>query len=571
MWNNIKKSLIGNGADISTLSPSLVKNNETLLPHLFEQLDELTVEGVLKDNGILLHSEGPQVKPVYTNSTFVINENGVAYTSNPISATVAFAIKEKYKELKMPEAQIGYIAKEHPLFKKNKTKSLSDSKKGVLSVEDRLHEIFSKASKNQVSDIHILPRNNKHMAIIFEQYGMAIESGIDDIEVEKGYKNFVNYIATLADDNGGSYRTFLEKKINYKKLGVEIEVRVQRNPLVQKFKGGMPIPEFILRVHNKNTKTPLKVLGDIGLFEEQSQLIAATVKGNTGVVIVAGPTGSGKTTVLHAILEAATATSTGSKSLRLAKTFEDPVEIQTTRLGTTQTDINKKAGITYESAIEAILRSKKSVALLGETRSTETAKGIIALDMIGHLVLTTMHAKTTMSIIERLREFGIKNGHIADSVSLIISTRLVQKVCPDCSNFVSVEEINKLNVERRSNNQEDYYTIQAKYTGNKGIGLTDRITIANNKGCSGCLGGYKDRVLVAETILMDNTMRQLITNGVSGQELVEHVQKHGNKNIWDHGFYLLKKGVTTLEALEFVMPNYSDFGNNFSINEVIKV
>ena len=571
MWNNIKKSLIGNGADISTLSPSLVKNNETLLPHLFEQLDELTVEAALKDNGILLHSEGPRVKLVYTNGTFVINENGVAYTSNPISSTVAFAIKEKFKELKMPEAQIGYIIKEHPLFKKNQTKSLSNSKKGALNVEDRLHEIFSKASKNKVSDIHILPRNNKHMAIIFEQYGMAIESGIDDIEVEKGYKNFVNYIATLADDNGGSYRTFLEKKINYKKLGVEIEVRVQRNPLVQKFKDGMPIPEFILRVHNKNTKTPLKVLGDIGLFEEQSQLIAATVKGNTGVVIVAGPTGSGKTTVLHAILEAATATSTGSKSLRLAKTFEDPVEIQTTRLGTTQTDINKKAGITYESAIEAILRSKKSVALLGETRSTETAKGIIALDMIGHLVLTTMHAKTTMSIIERLREFGIKNGHIADSVSLIISTRLVQKVCPDCSNFVSVEEINKLNVERRSNNQEDYYTIQAKYTGNKGIGLTDRITIANNKGCSGCLGGYKDRVLVAETILMDNTMRQLITNGVSGQELVEHVQKHGNKNIWDHGFYLLKKGVTTLEALEFVMPNYSDFGNNFSINEVIKV
>ena len=574
MWDKIKKSLIKQETDIGTLSLSLVNDNETLLSHLFDQLNKSVVEKALRDNNIQIYSDAEQTEPIYTNSTFVIYKNGVVYATNPFSPTTTFAIKGKAKELKVSVSKIGYISKEHTIFSKNKAKSGSKGKKDEsLDIQNKLYNIFSKASKNEVSDIHILPRNNKHMAIIFEQHGMAVESGIDDIEIEKDYNNFANYLTTLAGDNGGSFQQFLEKQIDYKDSNnIELEVRLQRNPLVQKFKNGKPLPEFILRVHNKKTKSSLKELDDIGLFEEQFKLIAATVKNNSGVVIVAGPTGSGKTTVLHAALESATATSQKSKSLRLAKTFEDPVEIQTTRLGITQTNINKRAGITYESAIEAILRSKKSIALLGETRSAETAKGIIALDMVGHLVLTTMHAKTTMSIIERLREFGIKNEHIADSISLIISTRLVQKVCPNCSNFIDVEEINRLNAKQRSSNQKDYYTIQTKYQGNKGIGLTDRITIANNEGCCECLSGYQGRMLVAETVLIDNTMRRLIIDGASNQEFVRHVEKHGNKSIWDHGFHLLKKGKTTLEALELVMPNYSDYGNNFSVDtEVAKV
>jgi type II secretory ATPase GspE/PulE/Tfp pilus assembly ATPase PilB-like protein len=158
-----------------------------------------------------------------------------------------------------------------------------------------------------------------------------------------------------------------------------------------------------------------------------------------------------------------------------------------------------------------------------------------------------------MAIIDRFREFGVQDVYIADALSVIISARLVKKVCVHCSTVKPASELD----------------IDKKYTG-RFISLTDQLSVVNRTGCPHCVGGYLDRVSVAEVIKIDNTLQDLIIAKKSASTLEKQVAKHGNKNIWDHGFDLVKRQLTTLEALEMVLPNFADFGNNFSADEFDK-
>jgi type II secretory ATPase GspE/PulE/Tfp pilus assembly ATPase PilB-like protein len=238
---------------------------------------------------------------------------------------------------------------------------------------------------------------------------------------------------------------------------------------------------------------------------------------------------------------------------RIVQTIEDPVEIQIP--GIRQTNICKETGVTYENSInKSILRSDVDIALIGEIRSQETAKGVIELDRVGHLVFSTVHTKKTMAIIDRFREFGLQDVYIADALSVIISARLVKKVCAHCSTVKPASELD----------------IDKKYTG-RFISLTDHLAVINRTGCQYCVGGYLDRVSVAEVIKIDNTLQDLIIAKKSASTLEKHVTKHGNKSIWDHGFNLVKRQLTTLEALEMVLPNFADFGDNFSVDEFDKL
>jgi type II secretory ATPase GspE/PulE/Tfp pilus assembly ATPase PilB-like protein len=147
------------------------------------------------------------------------------------------------------------------------------------------------------------------------------------------------------------------------------------------------------------------------------------------------------------------------------QTIEDPVEIQIP--GIRQTNICKETGITYENSInKSILRSDVDIALIGEIRSQETAKGVIELDRVGHLVFSTVHTKKTMAIIDRFREFGLQDAYIADALSVLISARLVKKVCGHCSTIKPASELD----------------IDKKYTG-RFISLTNQLSVVNRAGC----------------------------------------------------------------------------------------
>lgn len=551
MWKRLEPILKKQGVVLQTLSPNSLEDKNTLLPHLLENIGVKKVEAALKELGLRVLTENATniVDVIYINETFTIlklkikgedKDRVVGFSNNPFSAMAGFLIRSKATELNIKVSEIGFIYFKNSLFKQaNKNKN--------LKVTDNLLDfILEKAAKNDISDIHINPRNDKNVAIYFREYGDIIESNVGDIKISE-YGKFANDLIAKAGGNGGVYSTFLEGRFDFKNETINIAVRLQQNPTVYKFDNKDTVPSFVLRVHDRNKINSFKSIDEIEMLPEHKIVLKRAVMHNSGLIVVSGPTGSGKTTLLYAALAEAL-----EKRKRIAQTIEDPVEIQVP--GVRQISIQKKSGITYEAGIKAILRSDIDVALVGEIRSEETAKGVVELDRVGHLVFSTVHTKKTMAIIDRFRGFSVENSYIADSLSLLISTRLVKKVCEHC---VTTQAASKLEIDE-------------KYAG-RFIARTDQLAVVNKDGCGRCVAGYHGRISVVEVIKIDNTLRDLIITNASAARLEKHVRNHGNKNIWDHAFDLVKSQQTTLEALESVLPTFSDFGDNFSINEHAQV
>ncbi len=552
MWDKFNQFLKANRIATDGLSPNLLNNNELIIPHLIGQIGEDVVVAALSSFGVCIFNDSHRNNVCYTNDSFVLvreqtgsDSTVVAFCKNPYSSLSIFQANNKAREKNLGKiTQFGFISSSDNLFNKNKTKpakSWTDN-----TAQKLITDILMRANENDVSDIHISPRNSENIAILFRQFGEVVESGFDDVLIDN-YQQFANSLIVIAGGNGGNYNRYLEKQFTYKNSGVDIAVRLQQNPTIYKFSDGKLVPSFVLRIHNNRAKHSFKLIDEIGFLPEHIKTLKTAARQNSGVIVVAGPTGSGKTTALYAILAEGM-----SRRKRLVQTIEDPVEITVPSIE--QTNINKKADITYENAINAILRSDIDIALIGEIRSAETANGVIELDRVGHLVLATIHTKKTTSIIDRLQEFGIKNTHIADALSVIISTRLVKKVCPNCSTTsTTVSELHEHECENGELLKKLKIVKGSRYIGHNGIQSTDQLAIIQERGCAYCVGGYSGRVLVAEVCEIDNTIHNLISLGTDNSEIQNQIQ---NKNIWQHGFELVRQRVTTLDALELVLPKW---------------
>jgi type II secretory ATPase GspE/PulE/Tfp pilus assembly ATPase PilB-like protein len=365
MWHKVKLILEQQGQNLENLSPNLLENNDSLLPHLIEQIGvsnvkkmltglgvELFAESQVGNNNKALVSAGNNTKDlayagnnnkdnkalikflIYVNRFFVIvnthkdnkidnnnkdnqidsdnkiNDNQIntkAFSINPFSSLACFEIRSKATELGLKIKKIGFIAPEHAVFKaqqqgkhntKNNTKG--NTPEGE-SIDTLLNVILDKAVKNKVSDVHIAPRNDTNIAIHFRQFGEVVESGVADINISE-YQTFANLLIVAAGGNAGVYARFVEKQFDYKNESekVNISVRFQQNPSVQRFSNKEIVPSFVLRIHDKNRVSSFKSLHEIELLPEHKQILSRAVKHNSGLIIVSGPTGAGKTTMLYA-------------------------------------------------------------------------------------------------------------------------------------------------------------------------------------------------------------------------------------------------------------------------------
>jgi type IV pilus assembly protein PilB len=576
IWEHIKPILTRKHIATTSLSHNLLLDDNTILPHLCENLDTHEVLDILKELDVEIYPENKEnsTHVEYINDDFVILKNTkaseiVAYTTNPFSSINKFNIQSKYPSVRT----IGYISSANSIFTKNKSNT-----KQIVDNDDLLYTIIERAINLTASDIHISVRNKKNIAIKFRVFGEIIESSIDDINIDN-YESFANNVINTSGGNGGEFNKYYEGQFDYQEHNINISLRLQQNPSIHQFKNGKYIPNFVMRLHDHNKKTTFKNIDEVGFIREQVQSLKSLAQHNSGLIIISGPTGSGKTTALYSILN-----ETIKNRARVVQTIEDPVEIIIP--GINQTNINKELGIDYENAInKSILRSDTDVALIGEIRSSETAKGVVELKRTGHLVLSTIHTDSTTEIIARLHEFGISFSDIADNLSAMISTRLVKKVCPHCSDTVLISDLQKFqNIDFDSLNSDDQDTKKqnkarlrqlkvdknSKYIGDHGIGLSDRLALINKSGCKQCHGGYSGRMLVAETVVIDNSIKEMIRKN-SSLEIMKHIQRHGNLTIWQHGLRLVKEGKTTIDALESVLPAHSAYGDNYSIDESNRV
>jgi type IV pilus assembly protein PilB len=264
----------------------------------------------------------------------------------------------------------------------------------------------------------------------------------------------------------------------------------------------------------------------LGYEEEQKQLYLANLSKAYGMILVTGPTGSGKTVSLY----------TGLNILNTAdrniSTAEDPAEINVP--GINQVNVNPKVGLTFAAALRAFLRQDPDVIMVGEVRDLETAEIAIKAAQTGHLVLSTLHTNDAPKTLTRLVDMGVKPYAIASSVSLIIAQRLARRLCTNCKEPVDIPQEALL--------KEGFSPADIK----------SGMTIYHPKGCSSCTGGYKGRIGIYQVMSVSEAIGRIIMEGGNALQIAEQAKKEGVQDLRQSALRKVKDGLTSLEEINRV-------------------
>jgi len=252
-----------------------------------------------------------------------------------------------------------------------------------------------------------------------------------------------------------------------------------------------------------------------------------------GMVLVTGPTGSGKTTTLYSILS-----KMNTPEAKII-TLEDPVEYNLH--GVTQSQIDEKRDYDFAKGLRAILRQDPDIVMLGEIRDLETAQTAAQAALTGHVVLSTLHTNSAIETIPRLVNMGLPPFMIGPSLNTIIAQRLVRKVCPKCSTLDPISDSAKKEFGEIMNNLKNVNPGDA-------IAVPEKVQVAH--GCDACSQtGYKGRLVICEVITLNNAMKDLILNKASLVELIAAARKDGMITMKEDGFRKVAQGLTTLEEV----------------------
>ncbi len=295
--------------------------------------------------------------------------------------------------------------------------------------------------------------------------------------------------------------------------GTTLDVRVSSLPTVNGEK-------IVIRILSTG-QIALRKITDLGMTDYNYSMFESMIKCPHGVMLVTGPTGSGKTTTLYAALG------------ELAKpnvnviTVEDPVEKNIE--GINQVQVNTKAGMTFAAALRSILRQDPDIVMIGEMRDAETAEIAIRAAITGHLVLSTLHTNDAASTIVRLVDMGVASYMVATSLIGVIAQRLVKVLCPKCkqARYADPDELSLMKL-------------------NPGL----QVPIFDAVGCQECNGtGYKGRTAIHEIIHCTSGISTLIANGAGKEELENAAKQHGTRLLRDNVSELVQQGVTTIDEL----------------------
>ncbi len=279
----------------------------------------------------------------------------------------------------------------------------------------------------------------------------------------------------------------------------------------------------------------LKELDELGLRKDLKEIFHEEIKRPNGIIIVTGPTGSGKTTTLYAFLK-----KIQKPEIKII-TIEDPIEYHLG--GISQTQVAPEKGYDFVNGLRSIMRQDPNVILVGEVRDMETAKISLQAALTGHLVFTTLHTNDAAGTIARLVDLGVKPVSVAPAINMVVAQRLVRKVCKKCGKHVnpSAEKLGKIKKELK----ELPMALKAF--------LPKTIKNIRAKGCSFCNNtGYRDQVGIFEVFLADDEVKQFILTSPSTVSLKKLIIKKGMVTMRQDGFIKAINGVTTFEEIERV-------------------
>lgn len=263
----------------------------------------------------------------------------------------------------------------------------------------------------------------------------------------------------------------------------------------------------------------------LGFEPEQERLYLEAIHKPYGMVLVTGPTGSGKTVSLYTGLNIL------NKMERNISTAEDPVEI--TVEGINQVNVNPKAGLTFASALRAFLRQDPDIIMVGEIRDLETAEIAVKAAQTGHLVLSTLHTNDAPQTLNRLMQMGIEPFNIVSAVNLIMAQRLARRLCENCKKLVTLPDKILLSVGFK---EEELKTLK----------------LFGPVGCEHCTNGYKGRVGIYQVMTLSEKMRAMILEGANAMQLANQAQAEGINDLRASGLNKVRLGITSIEEIDRV-------------------
>ncbi len=366
-----------------------------------------------------------------------------------------------------------------------------------------LNSILSEAVKERVSDIHIEPYE-RDLLVRFRIDGILYEKLSPPKIIQDALISRVKIMAGL---NIAEKRLPQDGRIRIIVAGRDVDIRVS---IIPTFYG----ERAVLRLLDK--KKGILSLSDIGLGEAGVNTMERMLARTSGIILVTGPTGSGKSTTLYAALNKL------NSSEKNIITIEDPIEYQIKGIG--QIQVNPKIDLTFSSGLRSILRQDPDIIMVGEIRDAETAEIAIQASLTGHLVLSTLHTNDAATAVTRLVDMGIEPFMIASSLSAVLAQRLVRVICPHC--------------------REEYRPVE-QYAG---VTLPEKLY--RGQGCEKCFGlGTMGRTAIYEIMPVDQELCSMIIRRAHAGEIKDYAVSRGMKTLRDDGLVRAAAGVTTIEEV----------------------
>jgi len=382
-----------------------------------------------------------------------------------------------------------------------------------------IDEIIKDGLTLKASDIHFEP-DEETVTIRFRIDGVLHEAGIMPKEY---YENILNRVKVQSRMRIDEHNAAQDGSIRYQiDENSKVDLRISVVPTLN----GEKIVIRILAEYVKNLN-----FGNLGLSAKHQEILQEAAHKPFGMIIVSGPTGSGKTTTLYSLIKLL------NKPDVNITTIEDPAEYKIS--GVNQIQINNQTNLTFAKGLRSIVRQDPDIILVGEIRDEETAEIAVNAALTGHLLLSTFHSNDAATAIPRLLDMGVEPFLLSSTLELVVSQRLLRRICENC---------------RVSINKED--KVVSKFIKNIDKKYIDRIgTLYRGKGCNICNGtGYNGRIAVYEFISISAEMQDLILQNPSKQQIWNLAQKQGSDSLFEDGLEKIKSGVTTLEELMRVSP-----------------
>jgi len=418
------------------------------------------------------------------------------------------------EEIVHMSGQLVEQAKNQVDFRQQREAEMTDASNPLVKL---VNSIIEEGIERNASDIHIEPRPKKYL-VRFRVDGIL--RTILDVP-QNMESSFVTRIKVMARMDIAEHRRPQDGRISIKYKGLEYNLRVNTMPVSDTRE------KIVIRILR-----PSKNISDfqaLGFDDYDVKKLEYLYKSPYGIILVCGPTGSGKTTTLYTVLQQI------NDDIRNICTVEDPVELQIE--GLNQSQVNPKADYTFASSMRALLRQDPDVIMVGEIRDYETLEAAVHAALTGHLVFSTIHSNTTSATITRMIEMGAASNLIGSALVGVLAQRLVRNICPYC----------KVPYEADAAERELLFPYDEERR-------QKRLILYKGQGCDLCMNsGYSGRSGIYEILIVDREIRQLINDSHSDLEIEDAAIAAGMKTLSMNGRSKVISGVTSLEELTRVL------------------